>query len=136
YQRHVYPWRRECPTTGDLGMFKTLGRLTASHPWLVCLSWLLCGALLASIAPAWDSKTQDEYIRFLPARCASVRGYHLLEKAFPKDIFASRVIFAVERTGCRLSDADLALVDGLVGELTRLRADEPGLQIGGIASHR
>lgn len=117
-------------------MFKTLGRFTASHPWFVCFAWIVAGVLLARFAPAWDSNAQDDDINFLPTRCPSVRGYHLLEKAFPNDIFASRVIFAVERKDRRLSDTDLALVDGLVRELNELRREDAGLQIRGIASYR
>jgi RND superfamily putative drug exporter len=117
-------------------MFKILGRLTASHPWLVCGAWLVAGALLSAVAPAWDSKAQDDDICFLPARCPSVRGYQLLEKAFPLDIFASRVIFAVERADQPLTEADFALVDAFVRDLTQLRQEEPGLKIGGIASYR
>src|SRR6185369_3734199 len=85
---------------------------------------------------SWDKRSQDDDIRFLPARCPSVRGYQLLEKAFPQDVFASRVIFAVERGDDKLTEADLALVDLLVAELNRLRQDEPDLQIKKIYSHR
>ena len=47
-------------------MFKFLGRLAASRPWAICTAWLVAGALLAVVAPSWDSKTQDDDIRFLP----------------------------------------------------------------------
>src|SRR5687767_10881100 len=111
------------------GMFSYLGGITARRPWLVCAVWLVVGIALAYAAPAWDKRAQDDDIRFLPARCASVRGYQLLEKAFPQDVFASRVIFAVERPDAPLSESDLALVDGLVTALNQLRQDEPDLQI-------
>ena len=48
---------------------------------------------------AWNSKAQDDDIRFLPERCPSVRGYQLLSKAFPQDVFASKVVVAIERAG-------------------------------------
>ncbi len=117
-------------------MFSYLGGFTARRPWLVCACWLVLGTALALLAPSWDSRAQDDDIRFLPARCPSVRGYQMLEKAFPQDVFASRVIFAIERRDAKLSDADLALVDALAGELNKLRQDEPGLQIKKIVSHR
>src|SRR4051794_25474714 len=117
-------------------MFTYLGRVTAGHPWVVCAVWLALGAALALLAPSWDARAQDDDIRFLPGRCPSVRGYQLLEKAFPQDVFASRVIFAVERPDAKLSDTDLALVDGLVTELGKLRQEEPALQIKKIVSHR
>ena len=39
----------------------------------------------------------DDDIRFLPARCDSVRGYRLLEQAFPQEGYASRALFVLER---------------------------------------
>jgi RND superfamily putative drug exporter len=116
-------------------MFNFLGRLTTAHPGKVCLAWLLAGLLLAWLAPAWDARTQDDDIRFLPARCDSVRGYELLKQAFPQDVFASRAVFAVERPDGRLTAADFALVDRLAADLRRLAADEPGLQFGRVCCH-
>ncbi len=117
-------------------MFKFLGRLAASRPWAICTAWLVAGVLLGLVAPSWDSKTQDDDIRFLPDRCPSVRGYQLLQKAFPDDVFASRLVFAVERAGGPLTPADFDLVGKLVDELDRLRRDEPVLQIGKVVSCR
>lgn len=77
-------------------MFNHLGRWTAAHPWAVVAAWLLVGLALTLFAPTWDSRTQDDDIRFLPERCPSVRGYQLLQQAFPNDVFASNLIFAVE----------------------------------------
>ena len=116
-------------------MFKALGRSAAAHPWLVCASWLAAGAVLAAVAPSWDGRAQDDDIRFLPARCASVRGYHLLEQALPQDVSASRAVFAVERADGPLTAADLELVDGAAADLDRLRRDEPTLQIGRVVSY-
>jgi RND superfamily putative drug exporter len=117
-------------------MFTFLGRFTARRPWLICGAWLAVGLLVSWAAPPWDSRAHDDDIHFLPERCASVRGYNLLEQAFPHDVFASRVVFAIERPSAALSDDDLALIDQLVGELSRLRQAEPDLQIKGICSHR
>src|SRR5260221_617289 len=117
-------------------MFKFIGRLIAAHPWLVCLSWLVGGALLTCVSPNWDKQTQDDDVRFLPARCPSVRGYHLLEKSFPQDVFACKAIFTVERKDAPLTDLDFALVDRYVQEVNQLKKDDPNLQIGAIRSHR
>jgi len=117
-------------------MFKFLGRFAANYPWLICLGWLVAAVGLSLIAPSWDNRAQDDDIRFLPERCDSVRGYRLLEQAFPQDVFASRLIFAVERTNGRLTDDDLRLVDLMVEDLNKLREEEPKLQIHRIASHR
>jgi RND superfamily putative drug exporter len=117
-------------------MFKLVGRLATAHPWMICAAWLLAGGAVTALAPAWDSKAQDDDIRFLPDRCPSVRGYHLLEKAFPKDVSQSRAIFAVERADGPLSDADFKLVDAFVGDLNQLRKNEPELQISQVNSYR
>jgi RND superfamily putative drug exporter len=103
---------------------------------MICAAWLLAGGAITALAPAWDSKAQDDDIRFLPDRCPSVRGYHLLERAFPKDISQSRAIFAVERQDGPLTDADFQLVDNFVGDLNQLHKNEPELQIGQINSYR
>jgi RND superfamily putative drug exporter len=117
-------------------MFKHFRRYCASHPWLVCVAWLVAGGLLTLIAPNWDARTQDDDVRFLPERCTSVRAYQILEKAFPQDVFASRLIFAVEREQGPLNEADFALVDRMVGDLQDLRQQAPDLKIGSITSHR
>jgi RND superfamily putative drug exporter len=116
-------------------MLKALGRFAAGHPWLICAAWLFAGAILALVAPAWDSHAQDDDVRFLPARCQGVQGYRLLQEAFPQDVFASKAIFVLERPG-GLTGADLALIDTLVADLNRLREEEPALQITRVLSHR
>lgn len=116
-------------------MFKTLGRFTAAHAWKICAAWLAVAVALALLAPPWDTRAQDDDVHFLPARCDSVRGFRLLQAAFPQDVFASRAIFAVERPDRPLDDADLALADRLVADLNDLRAAEPDLQIGRVYSH-
>lgn len=117
-------------------MYKKLGRLATAHAWTVCAAWLFAGLLLGQIAPSWDSKAQDDDIRFLPARCASVRGYALLEKAFPRDVFASRAILALERDERPLSPDDLRLADRVADSVEALAREEPALQIGGVSSYR
>jgi RND superfamily putative drug exporter len=115
-------------------MYSRIGRIAASRPWTICGCWLGLGFVLALLAPAWDSTTQDDDIRFLPQRCPSVRGYRLLEQAFPQDVFASRLVFAIERESAALTTADLALVKQLVDDLEALRKEAPELKIGKIVS--
>jgi RND superfamily putative drug exporter len=117
-------------------MFRFLGRITATHPFLVCAAWLAAAVFLTLLAPNWDAQTVDDDVRFLPDRCPSVRGYKLLQQAFPHDVFASRAVFAFERDDRPLSAADLALVDQCVADLNALREDEPDLQITRVYSHR
>src|SRR5256714_3532168 len=118
------------------GMFNFLGRLAAGHPRIICAAWLIAGVALTLLAPRWEHSAQDDDIRFLPSRCDSVRGYHLLAKASPKDVYASRIIFAIERRRGPLTDTALALVDGAVADLNRLREEEPALQLGRVNSYR
>jgi RND superfamily putative drug exporter len=117
-------------------MFTYLGRVTATHPWRICLAWLIFAGIVGVAAPKWDERAADDDIRFLPARCDSVKGHLLLEEAFPQDVFASRLIVAVERTEAPLTAADYALVDGIAADLQRLRQDDPSLQITRICTYR
>lgn len=113
-------------------MFQNLGRITAKYPWTVCALWAVLGATLALTAPHWDTRTQDDDIRFFPDRFTSVRAYHLLEQAFPQDVFASRVVFALERESAPLSERDFQLVNQIVGDLEKLRLEAPELKLGKI----
>src|SRR5262249_51863789 len=119
--------RRACapPAPEAVSMFKLLGRLPTSHPRAVCGAWLLLGLLLALLAPSGARRPADDDIRFLPDRCPSVRGSRLLEQASPQDVFASRLVFAVERDSAPLTPADFHLVGQLVDDLERLRHAEP-----------
>jgi putative drug exporter of the RND superfamily len=117
-------------------MFLPIGRFAANHPWLVCSAWLITALALKGIAPTWDSRSQDDDIRFLPERCACVRGYHLMQQAFPQDVSASRLVFAVERQDAPLTEADLELIGQLTDDLESLRIAKPELQIGKLCSCR
>src|SRR5262245_65067358 len=111
-------------------MFRHLGRLTASYPKTICVLWAAAGLLLTLVAPHWDTRTQDDDIRFLPDRFTSVRAYQMLEKAFPDDVHASHVVFAFERAEAPLTDADFRLIDQFVKELEQLRQEAPELKLG------
>jgi RND superfamily putative drug exporter len=113
-------------------MFHRLGRFTARYPLTIGVLWLLVGTLLALLAPAWDTQTQDDDVRFVPDRFTSVRAYQLLEKAFPQDVNACKVVFALERSDRPLSDADLALIPSIKADLERLRQQQPQLKMARI----
>ena len=115
-------------------MFHRLGRLSASYPWVVCAAWLVLGGAMALIAPRWDNQAEDDDIRFVPERFTSVRAYHLLEKAFPNDVFASRAVLALERHDGPLTDADFAVIQDIVKDLETLREDAPELKLTKIDS--
>jgi len=117
-------------------MFRLLGRTAVQHPGTVCAAWLAMAAALTVIAPSWRKHSQDDDIRFLPAGTPSLRAHQLLERAFPQDVSASRVLFAVERAEGKLTADDLALADRMVGRLEALKRDEPALQINGLTSRK
>ena len=116
-------------------MFYRLGSFCARSSWLVCVGWLLAGVGLTAIAPAWDTQTEDDDVRFVPERFTSVRAYQLLEKAFPEDVFASRVVFAFERDDGSLTSEDFQLIDQLIRDIDQFRADAPDLKIGKVDSY-
>src|SRR5262245_65960846 len=101
-------------------MYDRLGRWAVHHPVLVCAAWVALAVGLSLAAPSWRNQSQDDDIRFLPATCPSVRGFQLLEDAFPQDIFASRAIITVERPDRPLTPDDFALVDRLATTLGNL----------------
>src|SRR5271156_5812359 len=117
-------------------MFSRLGRFAAYQSWIVCAIWVLLGAALPAVAPAWDTQTQDDDVRFVPDRFTSVRAYHLLQQAFPQDVFASRLVFAIEREDEALGTADFQFVDALIRDLETLRQDAPEMKIGKIDSYQ
>ena len=117
-------------------MFYRLGHFAAHQAWLICGFWLAMGVVLTCIAPAWDGQTQDDDVRFVPDRFTSVRAYYLLQQAFPQDVFASRVVFAVEREDGPLTSGDFQVVETILKDLETLRHDAPTLEIGKIESHQ
>jgi putative drug exporter of the RND superfamily len=117
-------------------MFNFLGRLAVTHPWKIVLGWVTAAVLLLTLTPTWETKAHDEDIRFLPERCASVRGYHLMAQAFPRELDCSRITFALERSTAPLTPKDFALVDQLVGDLEQLHQADSDLKIGKIYSYR
>jgi RND superfamily putative drug exporter len=102
-------------------MFGHLGRLTARFPKTICALWIAAAVSLTALAPHWDTRTQDEDVRFVPDRFTSVRAYQLLEKAFPKDVSASNLVFAVERQDEPLTDSDFRIVDQIIQDLDQIK---------------
>jgi RND superfamily putative drug exporter len=120
-------------------MYDLLGcgtRGAVNHPWKVCAAWIALAVALTAAAPNWRNQSQDDDIRFLPASCPSVRGFQLLEQAFPQDVFASRAVVTVERPDAPLTPDDYTLVDRMAAAVDDLRRAEPELKIGGVVSHR
>jgi RND superfamily putative drug exporter len=117
-------------------MFKHFSQWIVHHPWLVCGAWLAILIAVTVVSPGWQSNGQDDDIRFLPTNSASVRALHILEQAFPQDVYASRLLLAVERPEESLGPDDFALVDRATAEIQALAAENPSLPISGVTSHR
>lgn len=115
-------------------MFYWLGRFAAKHAWLIGAVWLALGFTLSALAPAWDTQAEDDDVCFVPERFTSVRAYHLLQQAFPQDVFASRVVFAIERAESALSLDDFQFVEVLINDFEQVRQSAPELKIGKIDS--
>ena len=117
-------------------MFHRLGRIAAANSWIVCVIWLALGAGSSLLAPHWDSHAQDDDVRFLPNRFTSARAYELMEKAFPQEVEASRLIFALEREDAPLTDEDFQLVDRIVTDLEELKIGKVTSSKDGLLGHR
>lgn len=117
-------------------MVALFGKYSTTRPWVIVLAWVALGGFASLLAPNWDQNSQDDDVRFLPARCASVRGFSLLSEAFPDDVSASRLILSFERETGELSPSDFALVDTIVSALSEYRLTHPEWKMGRIVSHR
>jgi RND superfamily putative drug exporter len=113
-------------------MFRFIGRLTSYHPWAFVCGWIVIAVFVGVVAPNWDRNSQDDDIRALPEYCPSVKGYKLLEEAFPGDVFASNLVLAFERLDSPLDADDFKAIDAIRDALEKLRHDEPSLAIQAI----
>jgi RND superfamily putative drug exporter len=117
-------------------MFDFLGRFAAAHPWKILASWVAVAFGLTLIAPNWKAQSQDDDIRFLPSSYPCVRGYQLMERAFPKEVSASRAMVAIERNNAPLTSADFQVVDKMAARLRHLREENANTHIVSVASYR
>jgi RND superfamily putative drug exporter len=117
-------------------MFKHFSQWIVHHPWLVCGAWLVLLVAVTAVSPGWQANGQDDDIRFLPAHSASVRALRILEQAFPQDVYASRLLLAVERTDRPLNHDDFALVDRATAAIQALAKENPTLPISAATSYR
>ncbi len=117
-------------------MLQFLGQIAVAHPGKIIGGWVFLAVILTWLAPNWKTQSQDDDIRYLPANTPSLRAYLLLEKAFPKDVSASKAIFAFERTDRALTADDFALVDRSVACLEQIRERRPDLPITGISTYK
>lgn len=132
--RHWEPSSAAAPV-GASRSFSRWGSFVQAHAFAVIVAWLGAALVLHAISPSWDQCSQDDDIRFLPARCLSVHGYEVLGRAFPKEVFGSKLILAAERKP-KLLDADLARLDAAVATIESIRLTQPELGIRSVTSFR
>ena len=117
-------------------MFRILAHLVCRWPWAILGIWAVTAIWVGTVAPVWESAVQDEDVRFLPPDSLSVQGLQLMEQAFPREVFGSRLVLVVHRPDRPLSDDDYALVDKLAMALERLRQARPELAISACTTYR
>lgn len=99
-------------------MFNHLGAMVSNRWLAVLLAWAALVASVHTVAPAWNSITQDGDFAYLPGRTTSVRGARLLDRAFPVELAKSQLVVIVARPGGSLTPADLEIADLLAREFT------------------
>ncbi len=105
-------------------MFATLSMLVTRRPWYILVGWVAAGALLWKFAPAWESVSKDDDVRFFPAHSPSVVGQGLLERGFPADTSGCEAVVIAEHRGGRLSEQDYAYIKEVSTCLRRLVNEE------------
>ncbi|QVL30637.1 MMPL family transporter [Telmatocola sphagniphila] len=118
-------------------MFHFLGQKAGRHPWKILSIWLLVAIGLKVVAPDWQKNATDDDVSFMPASAPSVRAFHLLELAFPKDVAASRAIVTFEREdSSELQPEEFRYVDTVITQLRKLQSTDSALGITQIASYK
>jgi len=93
-------------------MFRRLAAGVTRRPWWVIGAWLVAATALILLAPSPETKASQE----APAGAEAARAARLAEAAFPGGT-ADSTIIVVHRPDGSLTEADLAAVDRVAGEL-------------------
>lgn len=102
-------------------MFRSLAAVVVRRGWLVVLGWLVFAVALRAIAPAWESVSRDDDVRFFPAGYPSVIGQDLVERGFPADASGSEAVVIAARPTGPLTTDDFAYVNLVADSLDTLR---------------
>ncbi|MCE0540371.1 MMPL family transporter [Kineosporia rhizophila] len=94
-------------------VFRGLGHLVAQRPWWVLGSWVVFAVLVVATAPTVTATTDQA--DFLPNSYDSIKGYELIEDAFPQQEQAGATIVFDRSDGAALTEQDLAKI----GEITQ-----------------
>ncbi len=101
-------------------MFELIASLVVRRGWWIVAAWIVVAVTLKMIAPAWETVSRDDDVRFFPAGYPSVIGQDLLERGFPADASGSVAVLIAERQGGKLTTADFLYIDQLSDALKAL----------------
>ncbi|MBO9522988.1 MAG: MMPL family transporter [Nocardioidaceae bacterium] len=107
-------------------MFAALGRFVTRFPWYVVGAWVVLMVLVISFAPALTS-TQDESA-FLPKHYESIKAAQVQEDEFPAQTQPGAILVFSKTDGGKLTAADSATVEKIVGQLDSKIKDEKVLK--------
>jgi len=99
-------------------LFVTTGRFAVRFRWAVVLAWLVAAVLAHLLFPSLASVAQDQSDSSLPAGSASVQAARLAAPLQRPDQIPVPVVIA--RTGGALTAIDMAAVERLTGDLSRV----------------
>ncbi len=117
-------------------MFDWLARQVTRRGWMVILAWVAIAVALRLYAPEWKSVSQDDNVRFFPPGYPSVVGQDLLEAGFPGNVASSTYVIIGERPDRQLTADDLLYLDDISTLMTRLKVEEPDLNIKSVTDRR
>ena len=117
-------------------MFQSLARLVNHRGWVIIAGWVVVTAGLFLVAPAWESVTKDDDVRFFPKGYASRIGQELTQQGFPADAASSQCVLVVERADGKLTRPDYDYVVRLSQRLSRLRQEDGKLGIRQVVDYR
>jgi putative drug exporter of the RND superfamily len=121
--------------SGERGVFASLGRLVAHHPWRVVGVWVIAAIVVIGFAPHLASTTDEA--SFLPSHYESVQAQNLQESAFPQAAAPAAIIVLERADGSALTAADSTAVTGIATKLEQAHIPNvTALQVGQPSPNR
>lgn len=117
-------------------MFSFLVSLINRRPIVIFLFWTVIAGLLWRFAPAWDTVSRDDDVRFFPSGYPSVVGQNLVARGFPAEASSSEAVIITERSNAKLGDRDYSFVADLSRRLGKLAKARPELGVRKVVDYR
>ncbi len=92
-------------------VFRGLGHLVSRRPWWVLGAWVVFAVIVVASAPTVAATTDQA--DFLPNKYDSIKGYELLDDAFPQQQQAGVTIVFDRSDGAALTADDLTKIGGI-----------------------